>query len=78
MEQNVRHPHTFRKGRINDDFNQPVITIKYINVRRINSTRERKGGKGGREGGTRSLTRLLCGQLCAHSNLIVCIIYLAS
>lgn len=32
--------------RINgDDFNQPVITIKYINVRRINSTRE--GGKGG-------------------------------
>lgn len=49
MEQNVRHPHTFRKGRINDDFNQPVITIKYINVRRINSTRERRGGKGGGE-----------------------------
>lgn len=48
MEQNVRHPHTFRKGRINDDFNQPVITIKYINVRRINSTRERRGEGGGR------------------------------
>lgn len=61
------------EGSINDDFNQPVITIKYINVRRINSTRMGEG-----EGGIRSLTRLLCGQLCAHSNLIVCIIYLAS